>query len=182
MYKKFLLILLVPFFLACNFLLPASQLDENPLPDSPASGSDQSALSTPEVYSTPSFTIVRIHKGGGNLSTQLTTQAQKAKELGLNPFIEFDATWCPSCVIIDRNIKAEEPLTMQAFEGVYLIRADVDEWGWGDRKNFNFNAIPVYYKLGSDGNPTGTVIDGGIWGEDIPQNFAPALDKFFHTQ
>ncbi len=112
--------------------------------------------------------------------TQLNAHAQKAKAIGLNPFIEFDATWCPSCDAINKSLKAKEPLTMKAFEGIYLIRADVDEWGWGDGKNFRFNAIPIYYQLDENGKPTGAVMDGGAWGEDIPQNFAPALDKFFH--
>ena len=71
---------------------------------------------------------------------------------------------------------------MQAFDGIYLIRADVDEWGWGDGKKFKFDAIPIYYKLDDNGKPTGAVVDGGAWNEDIPENFAPVLDKFFHTQ
>ena len=83
---------------------------------------------------------------------------------------------------IEKSIKAKDPLTMQAFEGVYLIRADVDEWGSGDGKNFTFDAIPIYYKLDDGGNPTGAVIDGGAWNEDIPENFAPVLDEFFHTK
>ena len=185
MRKKFLYVLFMPLlFLACNFLFPVSQQDKNPLPASRTAeaDSDQSAFSTPEVYSTSSFTITRIHKKDGDILSQLNVEAQKAKGLGLNPFIEFDATWCPSCVIIDKNIKAKEPLTTKAFEGTYLIRADVDEWGWGDGKNFKFDAIPIYYKLGSDGKPTGAVIDGGVWGEDIPKNFGPVLDKFFHDK
>jgi hypothetical protein len=71
-------------------------------------------------------------------------------------------------------------LTLKAFEGIYLIRADVDEWGWGDKKNFDFEAIPIYYKLTKDGLPTGDKVDGGAWNEDIPENFAPVLDHFFH--
>ena len=71
---------------------------------------------------------------------------------------------------------------MDAFKGIYLIRADVDEWGWGDGQNFSFEAIPVYYKLDKNGQLTGDVIDGGAWNEDIPENFAPVLDEFFHSQ
>ena len=173
MRKKILFTIAPLFFLACNFLFPLAQQDENPPQIAPEPASDQS---------TSSFTIVRIHKQDGKLLTQLTTQAQKAKELNQNPFIEFDATWCPPCIAIDNSIKAEDPLTIKAYEGIYLIRADVDEWGWGDGKTFNFEAIPVYYKLNGDGTPTGAVVDGGAWNEDIPENFAPVLDEFFHTQ
>ncbi len=168
-------------FLACNFLLPVPQQDVNPPPASPMPAATQSALSTPEADSPSSFTIVRIHIKDGDLLTQLSAQAQKAKELNQNSFIEFDATWCPPCIAIDKSIKAEDPLTIKAFEGIYLIRADVDEWGWGDVKNFNFDAIPIYYQLDDSGNPTGAVVDGGAWKEDIPENFAPVLDAFFHA-
>ena len=182
MRTKFLFVIAPLFFLACNFLLPVPQQDENPNQTLTEPGSDPSTFSTPEVYSTPSFTIVRIRKQNGALLTQLTAEAQKAKELNQSPFVEFDATWCPPCIAIDKSVKAKDPLTMQAFEGVYLIRADVDEWGWGDGKNFKFDAIPIYYKLDDGGDPTGAVIDGGAWNEDIPENFAPVLDNFFHTQ
>ena len=70
---------------------------------------------------------------------------------------------------------------VNAFEGIYLIRLDADEWGWGEN-GFNFDAIPVFFKLDVDGHPTGEVIDGSAWGENIPENMAPPLDKFFHGQ
>lgn len=182
--KKILFVFLPLFFLACNFLFPAIQRDGNPPPASPKSGSERSALTTPQVLTslTESFVIVRINKASGSLMKQLASEAQKADSLGLAPFIEFDASWCPPCVAIDKSIKAKDPSTMQAFKGVYLIRADVDEWGWGDAKNFNVTAIPIYYQLDKSGKPTGAVIDGGAWGEDIPENFSPVLDEFFHAE
>lgn len=183
--RKRILFSIVPLFiLACNFLFPIPQQDENPPPASPGTGPAQSTSSTPRAgtSSTESFVIARINKANGNMMTQLASEAQKAKALGLAPFIEFDATWCPPCQAIEKSIKAEDPLTMQAFEGVYLIRADVDEWGSENGKNFTFDAIPVYYQLDASGNPTGAVVDGGAWNEDIPENFAPVLDAFFHTQ
>ena len=70
---------------------------------------------------------------------------------------------------------------MKAFEGIYLIRADVDKWGWGDDDLFVVEAIPVYFHLGEDGKPTGASVNGGAWKEDIPENFAPVLDEFFHA-
>jgi thiol-disulfide isomerase/thioredoxin len=173
MRNKILFAILPLFFLACNFLFPATQQDENPIQTQPEPASGQS---------TSAFTIVRIHKQDGELLTQLAAEAQKAKELNQDPFIEFDATWCPPCVAIDNSIKAQDALTMNAFEGVYLIRADVDEWGWGDGKDFNVEAIPIYYQLDDSGKSTGAVIDGSAWNEDIPENFAPVLDRFFHAQ
>jgi len=182
MKKKILFLALPIFILACNFLIP--QQDEEPLSASPEAGSEQQTLSTPQTLtsSTEPFIIVRINKSDGSLMTQLASETQKAKKLGLSPFIEFDATWCPPCQAIEKSIEAKDPLTLQAFEGIYLIRANVDEWGAENGKNFNFDAIPIYYELDSSGNPTGAVIDGGAWNEDIPQNFAPVLDSFFHAK
>ena len=41
------------------------------------------------------------------------------------------------------------------------------------------NAIPVFYKLDANGKPTGDKIDGGAWGDNIPDNMAPPLKAFF---
>jgi hypothetical protein len=182
MRKKILFVILPIFFIACNLLIP--QQDENPPLLSSEPGSAPSALTTPQILtsSTESFTIVRINKANGNMMTQLASEVQKANSLGLSPFIEFDATWCPPCQAIEKSIQAKDPLTMQAFEGVYLIRADVDEWSSENGKNFTFDVIPVYYQLDKSGKPTGAVIDGGAWNEDIPENFAPVLDNFFHNK
>ena len=173
MRKKILIAIAPLIFIACNFLFPVTRQDASPTltPPEPASGQAMS-----------SFTIVRIHKQDGDLLTQLMGQAQIAKGLNQNLFIEFDATWCPPCQAIEASIKAKNALTMKAFDGIYLVRADVDEWGWGDGKNFKFEAIPIYYKLDGSGRPTGAVVDGGAWNEDIPENFAPVLDAFFHNQ
>jgi len=184
MRKKFLFAILPIFLLACNFLFPVARQDGNPPPASPEPDSDQSGLSTPRpsTSSTESFVIVRVYKANGGLISQLASETGKANALGLAPFIEFDATWCPPCQAIEKSIEAQDPLTMQALEGVYLIRADVDEWDSENGKNFTFDAIPVYYQLDASGNPTGAVVDGGAWNEDIPENFAPVLDAFFHTK
>ena len=73
---------------------------------------------------------------------------------------------------------------LNAYRGTYIIKLDVDEWGWKDSKvqDFSFGAIPIYFKLDSKGQQTGEVIDGGAWGEDISENIAPVMDKFFHSQ
>ena len=69
---------------------------------------------------------------------------------------------------------------LDAFQGTYIIQLDADTWGKklkGTR--FTVKAIPVLFELGKDGKPTGNKIDGGAWGEDIPQNMAPPLKAFF---
>lgn len=72
---------------------------------------------------------------------------------------------------------------LDAFDGVYLITANVDAWNWDKLKKlgFDFEGIPVFFKLDADGKPTGEVISGNAWGANTPRNMAPVLKKFFHT-
>jgi hypothetical protein len=68
----------------------------------------------------------------------------------------------------------------EAFAGVHLIRLDVDQWGWGvPGTGFKVEAIPIFFKVDDQGQPTGEVIDGNAWGENIPKNMAPPLKDFF---
>jgi thiol-disulfide isomerase/thioredoxin len=194
--KKRILWVLIPFILGCNYLFPkvdqppvaiptqggeiptqvmesAPQVESSPTPP---------AESSPEAESASAFTIARIHKTDGDLYSLLAAETQKAKLLNQTPFLEFDATWCPPCIAINESLDVQDQITLNAFAGTYIIRADVDEWGWGDKNKFKFDGIPVYYKLDESGNPTGAVVDGDAWGDNIPGNFAPVLDEFFHSQ
>lgn len=181
MHKKQWLILILPAIFACNFLFPQTgQSTTPPTPPTVAATQETESQPTNTPNSDTPFAIVRINIANGDLASQLSIEAQKAKELSLSPFIEFDATWCPPCQAINASLEAKDPLTIKAFTGIYLIRADVDEWGWGDGNVFNFQAIPIYYRLDESGKPTGDHVDGGAWNADIPENFDPVLDVFFH--
>ena len=171
MNKKMTLLFIGMSLLACNFLFP------------------QTERSTPETteFQDPEptgFTIVRLRPSDGDLQTLLAEEAQKAAALGRMPVVEFDATWCPPCQAIDKAIKEENELMLNAYANTYIIRLDVDEWGWGGSHlhDFEFDGIPVFFKLDSNGNRTGEVVDGGAWGEDIPENIAPVMDLFFHGE
>jgi thiol-disulfide isomerase/thioredoxin len=153
--------------LACNFLLPQQP------PVEPAKDPDVTG-----------FTIVRLHPKDSDLQTQLAREAGKAAALGQMPVVEFDATWCPPCQAIDAALSKKNELMFTAYADTYIIRLDVDQWGWknGRVQDFHFDAIPIYFKLDADGAQTGEVIDGGAWGEDIPENIAPVMDAFFHGE
>jgi thiol:disulfide interchange protein len=157
--------------LACNFLFPPASTPES-VPHSNAS----------ENFTSAELTIVRLRPKDGDLQTMLTEEAQKAIALGQIPVLEFDATWCPPCQVIDAAIQSKNELMLNAYRETYIIKLDVDEWGWGDSRlhDFQFDGIPVYFKLDSEGRQTGEVIDGGAWGEDLPENIAPVMDEFFH--
>lgn len=171
MNKKIMLVLITIVMLSCNFLFPT----------------DKTPRQVPDVgeatQSIPAgFTVARMHPKDGDLQVMLANEAQKALALGQIPVVEFDATWCPPCIAIDAALESRNKLMLEAYAGTYLIKLDVDEWGWdnGGSQDFRFDAIPVYFKLDSQGRQTGEVIDGGAWGEDIPENIAPVMDQFFH--
>ncbi len=172
MNKKLTWAFVASFLLACNALLPqtASPTESPSQPDNS------------QGISSTGFTVVRLHPKDGDLQTMLTQEAQKATALGQMPVVEFDATWCPPCQAIDKGLKSKNELMLKAYAGTYIIKLDVDEWGWRDSKlhNFKFDGIPVYFKLDAQGHPTGKTIDGNAWGDNIPENIAPPMDKFFH--
>ena len=187
--KKYILILIVLLgALACKALTPNPQEAENPAAtNEPSPTIVQSTEAPTEEASVPApvgFTIVRLKPDDGDLSTMLANESKKALTLGQLPVVEFDATWCPPCQAMDKSIGEENKLMMNAYAGTYIIKLDVDEWGWDNGKveMFQFEAIPVYFKLDTSGKPNGEVIDGGAWGEDIPENIAPVMDAFFHNK
>jgi thiol-disulfide isomerase/thioredoxin len=189
MMNKKILFVVLPIILACNFLFPQKEISTQP-PVQPTETEAAEQRDQPEQkpqlsserteYAT--FTVVRIHPEDGNLQSLLAVEAEYAVTQGLIPIAEFDATWCPPCQAIDKAIASKNKLMMDAYSGTYIIKLDTDEWGWknGKVKNFRFDGIPVYFKLDEKGHQTGDVIDGGAWGEDIPENIAPVMDKFFH--
>jgi thiol-disulfide isomerase/thioredoxin len=179
MKQKLLIALLMGFVVACNFLFPpVTSTPDLVRPSSP------DVTRQPEKQILSGFTIVRLHPQDGDLSAMLATEAQTAGALDQMPVVEFDATWCPPCQAIDAAIQSGDQLMFAAYKGTYIIKLDVDEWGWknGKVQDFRFDGIPVYFKLDSQGKQTGEVIDGGAWGEDIPENIAPVMDKFFHGE
>jgi thiol-disulfide isomerase/thioredoxin len=140
----------------------------------------------PTMEKTPTagtgFTIVRVFPSDGDLNVQLAAEAAKAKAQGQDAYVEFDATWCPSCQAIETGLDEENALMVDAFQGVYIVRADIDEWrDYLDGTGFEFDAIPIFFLLDDQGHPTGEWIDGDAWGENIPENMAPPLKEFFQS-
>jgi len=124
------------------------------------------------------FTIVRVGQNDGKLKDILRLEAQKAVEIGRQPYVEFYADWCPPCNALRESLSDERMI--DAFDGTYIIKLDLDAWenklsGTG----FYVVGIPAFYEIDSDGRPTGRMITGGAWGEDIPENIAPPMKEFF---
>jgi thiol-disulfide isomerase/thioredoxin len=125
------------------------------------------------------FGSVTLAPSSGELKSLLAAEAAKAKAKGFTPFVEVRADWCDPCKKLEASMT--DPRMVDAFAGTYQIKLDADAWenklaGAGIKAD----AIPVFYELDASGKPTGRSLDGGAWGDDVPENMAPALKKFFH--
>ncbi len=70
---------------------------------------------------------------------------------------------------------------IDAFTGTYIIKLDFDYWNPKlSKTGFYVPGIPAFYEIDTDGKPTGRMITGAAWGEDIPENQAPPLKRFFN--
>lgn len=178
--------------LACNFLFPEKTTPPLEIKTVPETGTvpnpvEETTIPKTDAATIPAsdgFTVVRLHPEDGDLKALLASEAKKAVVLGQMPVVEFDAAWCPPCQAIDQGLKEKNQLMVDAYAGTYIIKLDVDEWGWGNSQlhEYDFDGIPVYFKLDRNGNPTGETVDGNAWGDNIPENMAPVMDRFFHGE
>jgi len=178
--KKIAVLLIGVFLLACTCSAPTLTL---PLPTSTLSilpDRIESPVSTPPLES--NLTLVRLSPRDGSLTGQLHAAAPQVAALGQRMFVEFDAEWCPSCKVITLGLEQQKSeALLAAFDGVYLIRLDVDEWGWGvPEAGFEFEGIPVFFRLDENGDPTGDWIDGSAWGPDTYENIARVMGPWLH--
>ncbi len=71
---------------------------------------------------------------------------------------------------------AHNPQVMAAFNNVYLIRLNVDEWGYeGSGSGLSFDMVPAFFRLDEQGKPTGDMFDGTAWDLYTPAEVAQAM-------
>jgi hypothetical protein len=121
--------------------------------------------------------IVHIHRGV-DLAGQLREHAHAAEERGLRPFLEFGAVWCPPSKMFGEIL--EDPRMQDALRGIYLIRAELDDFD-GDPRVLELRptSVPVFYELDAEGQWTGRQINGGAWGDDTVENMSQTMSAFF---
>jgi hypothetical protein len=110
----------------------------------------------------------------------LAAFAKDAGAANLKPYAYLHAEWCGPCKAIEKT-HAADPQMADAFKGTAIALIDIDKV---DPKELSAagmeaSAIPVFFKLDAGGKPTGDRIDGGAWGDNIPENMAPPLKAFF---
>jgi thiol-disulfide isomerase/thioredoxin len=112
------------------------------------------------------------------LQQLLQQEVHKARQLGQVPVVQITAEWCGPC----KKLRASmgNPLMQTAFAGTYVIRLDMDAWMTQlESAGLKVEAVPMFFAMNSTGRPTGKTVSGAAWGEDIPANMAPPLQKFF---
>jgi len=187
-----LLLSSIIFLLACSLfqrLAPEPgpvEYSKNPSLDPDPSNQGESDSESEAIYElfdeSPApgeFTVVRVGKTREKLLDILKVEAKKAFEMSRVPYVEFYADWCPPCNAIRESLGDERMI--DAFAGTYIIKLDLDYWkeklsGTG----FYVRAIPAFYEIDILGKPTGRMITGAAWGEDIPENIAPPMKEFFN--
>jgi thiol:disulfide interchange protein len=137
-------------------------------------------VATDESPAPTSFTLVILHPSQGDLSSLLALHASLAAQLNRKPFVEFSADWCPPCQALAASLS--DARMVEAFRGTYIIRLDLDEWKSKlARSGFTVLGVPTFFELDGDGRPSGRILTGAAWGEDIPENMAPPLKEFFQS-
>lgn len=148
-------------------------LDE---PKKPSLPPERAAPAPRPTASAATHEIVKLHSGSA-LAEQLTTHANLAEARGLRPFIEFGAIWCPPSRMFGEALT--DGRMQAALAGVYLIRADIDEFA-GDPllAELRVYAVPAFHELDAEGRATGRSMTGDAWGADTIENMSAALAKF----
>jgi thiol:disulfide interchange protein len=135
----------------------------------------------PAHAATAGVSLTDVAATGGPLGEQLKREAALARKRGLQPVAELTADWCKPCKAIKRYL--DDPLMVDAFKGVYLIRVTLDDWKQEelDAAGLRTPGVPTFFALDASGRPTGRTITSSVWGDDIPVNMAPPLKRFFAT-
>jgi hypothetical protein len=113
------------------------------------------------------------------LAGTLAEQAALAVKAGKKPHAYLHADWCEPCNELQKY--KGDPKMTAAFAGTHIIMIDIDRVKDAEIKaaGMSSGVIPAFYRLDDTGKPTGAKIDGGAWGDNIPENMAPPLATFF---
>jgi zinc protease len=108
-----------------------------------------------------SFRIVDLKTDStADLTIRIKREVEQAEQLGYTPVVEFGAVWCLPCRLVD--VTLHHPRMRSAFERMYIIRIDVDEWQAAIIKTagFSVRTLPAFFAVNRDGRPTGMVKQG----------------------
>jgi len=122
--------------------------------------------------------VVQFRSTDGDLRLWLCEHSGQAGAQGLLPTIQLYGDWCGACRKLRNSF--EHPVMKDALVGTYIMQVELDSnktqlAGLG----FRTQVIPVFFLLDETGRPSGPKIDGGAWGDNIPEMMGPPLKAFF---
>jgi hypothetical protein len=110
------------------------------------------------------------------LERQLLAQLSESSKAGEHVLLWTVTPGCEPCAAVGRALP--DARMQRALQGVRLVRADATSFASELRKlGVPIDLFPGFTLLDARAHPTDH-IHGGEWGDDIPANIAPVLDKF----
>lgn len=151
-----------------------------PRPPAPA---PRVAEAEPEVLNLPSLppqigkiAVVEATDAGDALEPQLLRQLAESAKSGEHVVLWTVTPGCEPCAAVGRALPDER--MQRALSGVRLVRADVHAFAPELlRLGVPIESVPGFTLLDRKAHPLDH-IHGGEWGDDIPANIAPILNKF----
>jgi hypothetical protein len=120
--------------------------------------------------------IVEALEESGPLERQLLQQLDESAKAGERVLLWTVTPGCEPCAAVGRALP--DARMQRALSGVRLVRADAASFAPELRKlGVPIDLFPGFTLLDARAHPTDH-IHGGEWGDDIPANIAPVLDRF----
>lgn len=160
----------------------AEYLVENP--PSTVVPTNAPASETPLITATTELlgmTMVRAKRSGGGLISQIEAMAKEARLQEKIPVVYFNSRECKPCKTIRRGLDEKNPNMLKAFDNLYILEVDVEQWGWDwARRGFIFQDIPMFFVVDYTGKPSDEKLNGSSWELKTTDEIAVLLDEFFH--
>lgn len=152
-------------------------------PSLPAPPSSPEVEVTPEALTLPALppqigkiAVIEAVESGEALEPQLLKQLAESAKSGEHLVLWTVTTGCEPCAAVGRALP--DARMQRALSGVRLVRTDVRAFAPElERLGVPIESVPGFTLLDKRAHPLDH-IHGGEWGDDIPANIAPILDKF----
>jgi hypothetical protein len=125
---------------------------------------------------------LKLAPAPGKLHALVRAEVAKAKQRSWKPVVYLSAAWCRPCNAIKKS--RQDPRMLEALRGTYVVEVDADDWPADEliAQGLKDGKIPFFYLVDDEGLPTGAKLTSSAWDEDIPENMAPVLKKFFASK
>jgi biopolymer transport protein ExbD len=91
--KRIWILIVFAFLMACSCSFPVSLLDDVPAVSTPSVTCRPPEASPVGIETGNKFSVIKLHRSGGDLQEQLRAQVPGAEALAQDMFVEFNASW-----------------------------------------------------------------------------------------